>query len=122
MVRLNAIVFHNLDSHFMHYEPGHRLVPVFEHEFQNDHTYDILNHLWWLLNVGDDPDLGGPHPLATEYRARRNRSLSVGDVVKLGDDWWTVADFGWDPIDAPADSIVSETVHGTTPIEVGARA
>lgn len=121
-VRLHAIVFHNLDSRFMGYETGNRLVPVFQHGFENDHVFDILNHIWWLLNVGDDPDLGGPNPLATEYRARRNRSLSVGDVVKLGDEWWVVADFGFETIETPADSIVSETVHGTTPIEVGASA
>lgn len=35
---------------------------------------------------------------ARRYRAERNRSLSVGDVVVVGETAWVVARFGWDQI------------------------
>lgn len=35
---------------------------------------------------------------AVAYRAERNRSLSVGDVVVIGETAWAVASFGWDRI------------------------
>lgn len=37
-------------------------------------------------------------PWAREYRADRNRSLSVGDVVVLGETAWACASAGWDRI------------------------
>lgn len=35
---------------------------------------------------------------AKRYRENRNRSLSVGDVVVIGETAWVVARFGWDQI------------------------
>ena len=37
---------------------------------------------------------------AQQYRAAGNRSLSVGDVVAIGETAWAVASFGWTPVSA----------------------
>lgn len=56
-----------------------------------------------LFNVGDDPTFGEPSPIALEYRALRLRSLSVGDVVVVGDlAALACASMGWERINLPA--------------------
>lgn len=65
--------------------------------------YPALEEIFRLLNVGDDPDYGEPDPQAQAYRLWGNRSLSVGDVVKLqGGRWFAVARIGWVTIPEPA--------------------
>lgn len=113
---MRARVYHNIHpDHFFGYQPGHPVVLVFETELP---TYDPdanLGFLFHLLNVGDDPHFGTPDPRAVEYRRRRNRSLSVGDVVWLQDTVWRAcASVGWTNIDAP--TVVVEETHGTTPL------
>ncbi len=68
-----------------------------------------------IFNVGDDPAFGEPDPRAVEYRKRGNRSLSVGDVVQVGDVWLACASAGWDVIEAP-EWVVMDT-HGSGPID-----
>ena len=46
------------------------------------------------------------------YRARRNRSLSKGDVVGLEGKFYACASFGWDSIDPPR--ITTVDLYGTT--------
>jgi hypothetical protein len=67
-----------------------------------------------LFNVGDDPEFGTPDPHAIEYRSRGNRSLSVGDVVAVGDRHFACARISWDPIDPPR--IEPIRVPGTNPV------
>lgn len=59
---------------------------------------DLIEQVWEDFNVGDETT---PH--IAEYRARRARSLSVGDVIviDLGDTArvYAVAGAGFDPID-----------------------
>jgi hypothetical protein len=59
----------------------------------------VLDRVFHLFNVGDDPDFGTPSPVAVSYRTRRNRSLSVGDVVMLDGRSYACAESGWEPIE-----------------------
>ncbi len=91
-------------------------VPSFEPPFGSDSDQAVLNAVWILFNVGDDPDYGTPDPRAVIYRMRRNRSLSVGDVVSIDGRWYACRSVGWESIDPPR--IESITLHGTTPYTV----
>lgn len=54
-----------------------------------------LNVVFEQLNI-DDPE----HIWALRYRLAGHRSLSVGDVVVIGETAWVVAPIGWKPISA----------------------
>lgn len=63
----------------------HELVWVFTYEgdsAKDDET--LLAEAWHAFNVGHDPEFGPPSDLALAYRARKLRSLSMGDVVIIG--------------------------------------
>jgi hypothetical protein len=57
---------------------------------------DALHIVWEQLNVGGD--IVPAEPWTVQYRRDGNRSLSVGDVVVLGEIAYAVATFGWDRI------------------------
>lgn len=89
------------------YEPTHVLrlahTATMAEVMPADVTWDdqrILDRMYHLLNVGDDPSFGEPHPVAVAYRAKRNRSLSVGDVVMLDGRIYVCASDGWEPIES----------------------
>jgi hypothetical protein len=68
----------------------HELVRVFEYaadpeDVEND---KVLEGAFAEFNIGSGP-------VAQRYRANRLRSLSVGDVVKVGDQYWSVESAGW---------------------------
>jgi hypothetical protein len=124
------------------YQPGHPLVPVARRELPITLTSDgqphdpqvhtWLEEIWRLLNIGDDPSFGTPDPWAVQYRSRRNRSLSTGDVAQLtatetpdphdgvdsadkpADLWFAVAHVGWTPIVPPSRLAIGVNRHGTT--------
>ena len=82
---------------------------------------DLLSMIFDLLNIGDDESMVGvPDPRAVDYRRCGNRSLSVGDVVSLGNHFYACASTGWDELeDAPR--IEQRRSFGTTPLyEAGA--
>jgi hypothetical protein len=60
----------------------------------------ILNHVYEQLNVGGD--MVPAEPWTTVYRVNRNRSLSVGDVVVVGESAWAVASCGFESITTEA--------------------
>lgn len=62
---------------------------------------DALERVYFLLNVGDDPEYGNPDPVSLLYRARGNRSLSVGDVIQIDSLWYAVGRYGWKEINPP---------------------
>ncbi len=112
--------YHNIEFSFLGYQKVHRITPVFE-TYESDADRDQLcARMFELLNVGDDPTYGQPDRRAVEYRMRRNRSLSVGDVIQIGKEgestpeFYTVSSFGFDRIDSP--HIVDTATMGTTPI------
>lgn len=81
--------------------PGsHALVKVFEYEVAEDAETALENEVaFHRFNVGTDE-------LSQAYRARRLRSLSVGDVIGYGpgngppEAFFACASFGWDPVRA----------------------
>ena len=61
-----------------------------------DNVYLILESVYEQLNIGGDMIPAADYTV--EYRANRNRSLSVGDVVAVGESAFAVGSFGWDKI------------------------
>lgn len=96
-------VFHDVeqDEHgrnlgFYGWSPEHGMALVFAYYERDDQEdLDACERAFRVFNIGHDPDFGTPHPLAIEYRRRRNRSLSVGDVVAVNDRFYHCADVGW---------------------------
>jgi hypothetical protein len=84
-------IFHNVsrDGSFG-YVTGQDLVPVFMYESDTDANDVVLNRAFETFNVGEGK-------LAQEYRARRLRSLSVGDVVQIDTRFYSVERFGFKP-------------------------
>lgn len=68
---------------------------------------DGLHIIFWQLNV-DQPT----ESWSLEWRVKKLRSLSVGDVVVLGESAWACESIGWRKISAQEllDAIVKETV------------
>jgi hypothetical protein len=129
-------VFHNVATDYAGrplgmldgYAPGHPLVPVAQWPAADGVSVAQAAGLAFdVLNVGDDPEFrpDGPDARAVEYRARANRSMSVGDVVRIqnaaGDVWLACASFGWDTVQAPAWIARNASAYGTTPLPDGAR-
>jgi hypothetical protein len=114
-----VIVWHNIATDYpgRHiammdgYQVGHPLVPVAR--FTPPAAWDTrrtLDEVYGQLNA-DTPgtDWG------REYRAERNRSLSVGDVIQVAGQWHAVGrGFGFDQVDPPLYIVRHATLHGTT--------
>lgn len=90
------------------YEPGDQMVEVFFYgdwgqNNQSEDPYDkklvhaALNEAFELANILHEPDYADhpSHLTARAYRLRGVRSLSVGDMVALGDRKFVVKSFGW---------------------------
>ncbi|KMO69838.1 hypothetical protein [Mycolicibacterium chlorophenolicum] len=60
-----------------------------------EHVKTALETVFEQLNI-DDPD----QPWAIKYRLAAHRSLSVGDVVVIGETAWACAPSGWDLLTA----------------------
>ncbi len=75
------------------YEPGHVLHKAIEYETDSEYP---LDEAFERFNIGEDA-------LARAYRAGKNRSLSVGDVVVVDGVANTCDSFGWTPLDAVPD-------------------
>lgn len=60
----------------------------------------LLDIVWEQLNI-DQPQA----EWAIEYRRRRNRSLSVGDVIVLGEQAWAVDSVGFTPVSVAASQV-----------------
>lgn len=98
------------------YQPGHPLTPVARFETERAGE-DVLAEVCRLYNVGDDPDFGTPDDRALAYRRRGNRSLSVGDIVQVNQQWWVCDRVGWKYINPPAaEGRTGGTVYGSTRI------
>jgi hypothetical protein len=100
MVMIRATVLHSVGpGMFFGYLPGQshlHLAHVFQLDVQDDvaafaKPQFIAEILWTLCNVDGPEDLHGDWqvyaPQVAEYRRRRNRSLSMGDVVLLEKAW-----------------------------------
>lgn len=76
------------------------LAAAFELDPKDWPVEHLLSHIYEQLNVGGD--MVEATEWTERYRANRNRSLSVGDVVVLGETAWAVASFGFDRITTEA--------------------
>lgn len=106
-------VYLNLDSRFFEFKPGDMLRPT-------DRLAKVIclpnlpDKL--LLNVDDTLEmvfgqLNMPEPeqhWAKVYRMAGNRSLSVGDVVQLGEAAYAVANAGFKPVSITAEQVVTK--------------
>jgi hypothetical protein len=117
-------VYHNvaLDDGGRHlglldgYQRGHPVTLVFITELPHTDDLDACGQLYQLLNVGDDPAFGVPDPRAVRYRARGNRSLSVGDVASIDRRFYVCTRLGWQRLDHRPSTVHETGVPGTTPI------
>lgn len=66
----------------------HELVWVFQYHCVGSTDEQILNDAFEMFNVGDDG-------IAKEYRERKLRSLSVGDVVVIDQRAYSCESVGW---------------------------
>lgn len=91
-MNLTARVLHNVsaDTFFRFDRETSSLFHAHDFRISADNYERAANLIWDLTNVDDAndlqtlrPDYGKYGPQVTHYRARRNRSLSVGDVVLL---------------------------------------
>ena len=76
----------------------------FDYDFGDVKINDILNTLFEEFNVG------GLIGQEATYRVGRNRSLSVGDVVVVGETAWAVMDCGFAMV--PTDQFVAAIERG----------
>lgn len=73
--------------------PGerHMLVKVFEYDVPAEDAWVVLQWAFDTFNIGSGE-------LAARYRARRLRSLSVGDVVRIDGNPYSCESVGWDVV------------------------
>ena len=110
IVGIHAVVLLNeSDGHFFAgYQPGaalrqaaaFELDPTLTAPAETGVPIRALEIVWHELNV-DVPTAGW----ARRYRAERNRSLSVGDVVILGEAAYAVTAAGWMSVALAAEQI-----------------
>lgn len=89
-MNLSALVLHNVGPtmFFGYHAEGSDLFHAHEFQIVADNVEQAAGLVWILANVGDSDelhqmrsDLGLYGAQVNEYRARMNRSLSVGDVI-----------------------------------------
>lgn len=125
---MRITIFHNVATGgagrhvgFDGYQPGQPLVPVFAYDVEPlDGSIEELQVIAELAfeAFNADPELltGRQRDLATRYRGRLLRSLSVGDVVRAGLIPLACDSAGFRVV--PADlNEVRVTQHGTRPFE-----
>lgn len=86
--------------HFIYgWLPGHPLRLATHGGIEAESVQDCLNKAWLIFNADDGsqlpPELQQYAPWTDEYRTNRNRSLSIGDVVQVGDERWCPVAVGW---------------------------
>lgn len=89
-MRMKARVLHSVgEGMFLSYHPeGSNLFHAHDFDLVAENVEEAANLLWTLCNVDDAnhltsmrPDLEAYGSQVTAYRQRRNRSLSMGDVL-----------------------------------------
>jgi hypothetical protein len=123
-------IYHNTDSKFFPYEPGHALTQVISHwrHLPTAPTpQQLADWAFHVFNADLDQLDSGPAALCGEadflvactYRLLRLRSLSTGDVVAVTADehttWMACQSTGWQRIDTPTNitgqPLTAETVY-----------
>ncbi len=125
MTDTTVVIFHNIATDFAGrnlgmvegYDVGHPLVPVFRCA-ASDLTESTDSNLiceaaFHVFNVGDDPAMGQVSTAGVTYRRWKNRSLSVGDVVQIGDEFFSCQRQGWKVIPMPKWIVRSASAYGS---------
>lgn len=84
-------IWHNVspDNRFRDYEPGQAMKLVHTYDVQhrgpekNNTDLDLCEHAFSLFNAPEEFLYGRDREICEEYRSKRLRSLSVGDVVAV---------------------------------------
>jgi len=97
---------------FFGYDPEHPMVLVFAYVSPETDSGKAIEQAFHTFNVGENM-------LATAYRQRKLRSLSVGDIVACDDTYYSCESLGW--ITQPKAPRLAEreasTFHGTQPLD-----
>lgn len=94
------------------YLPGDPLevafqVPLLDEE-QSLPAEVVAEKMFELLNIGHEPEMvRRPDERAVAYRLAARRSLSVGDVLQVGDAFLAVARCGFTKVDEPAQAALT---------------
>ena len=84
-------------NHFFGFDPETACLNLsLAFDMENANHYSILNLVYEQLNVGGE--IVPATEWTKQYRANRCRSLSMGDVVVVGETAYACADVGWDRI------------------------
>jgi len=115
-------VFHNnqaREAMLTGYEIGHTVTEVYTYDETDPAAtaddLDVADRAFELFNIGDDPAYGTPDPRAVEYRDRKNRSLSVGDVLAIAGRFHACDFTGWREM-GKQPTIRQQPERGTTPL------
>jgi hypothetical protein len=86
-------VFHNNNaplSFLYSYEKDQTVTEVDTYlEIDEQEDVALVRKIFDLFNIGHEPEFGIPDERAEHYRKAGNRPLSVGDVVGIGDRFYT---------------------------------
>lgn len=87
-------VFHNNaapKSFQRGFQPGDKVTEVFTYVALKDNSDDVglVDQIFQLFNIGDDPTFGTPDEEAVAYHALGNRPLWTGDVVAINGSFYT---------------------------------
>lgn len=118
-MQLTIDCYHNVGSDPMKfvlgYQDGDPLVLVDRYTSSSDPANGVmaaLEQVFYALNIGDEAG----DMQALDYRQRRNRSLSVGDVCIIDGVAYKCASLGWERCTVFPGQIKSYAIHGTTPL------
>jgi hypothetical protein len=98
---------------FFGHKPEQPMVLVFAYTRSLPSDDHALEDAYREFNIGEGP-------LARDYRERKLRSLSVGDVVAIGDRYYACADAGWERLSVPIVLAAPEQrvdLYGSTPLD-----
>lgn len=113
-------VFHTTNLRDARFEPTKEAIEVFQYVSDCKATaQEYCEQAFTLFNVGHEPKIvGTPDTIAVAYRLRRNRSLSIGDLVAIGDGNGTYevyelrGDTGWTRREEP--ELTETSIYGST--------
>ncbi|GLX06692.1 hypothetical protein [Microbispora sp. NBRC 16548] len=115
---ITVSIWHNTafpDNLVSGWQSDHPMLKVYAYDIPAERArnpQEVLEEAFTTFNVGEDAR-------AEKSRARGNRSLSVGDIVVVGEVGWACGSFGWEPLAGPINICKSSDpesrLHGSVP-------
>ncbi|QXN74357.1 hypothetical protein SEA_CAFASSO_142 [Gordonia phage Cafasso] len=104
--QLTVVIYHNRSrDNFRGYQDDHRLVRVFDYQTKLRSPEAICEHAFMVFNAPEETLEIDDFLLAVGYRERELRSLSVGDVVVIGETAWACDRIGWKHVRLTAEQV-----------------